>query len=406
VTRPISVAVGDFDGDARADLAVANYGSNNVSVLLNQTAADTAPAITSATTFTVGTPASFTVTATGSPRPTLTVSGALPPGVAFNPATGILSGTPVTAGSYNFTFTATNGVLPNATQSFTVTVAKASPTIATTASPGNLLGAPVHDTATVAGGASPTGSVTFRLFSDAACATQVFTSTNPLAGGTATSGGFTPAAAGIYYWTAVYSGDANNNTATSPCGAPNESVVIAPFAPPTFTRTVTSDLMGPVTVNNGESVQITNARVVGPVTVNPGGALSVVNSQISRGITANGPSFFSVCGSQVSGPSTTPGQGIVVSNAAVPIRIGDPAAGCAFNRVAGDVILTAHTAGLALGSNIVSGNVTVNNNTVGTDVIKANNIYGALACTGNTPPPTNAGQPNTAGPKSGQCSAL
>jgi hexosaminidase len=145
---------------------------------------------------------------------------------------------------------------------------------------------------------------------------------------------------------------------------------------------------------------------VGPVTVNPGGALSVVNSQVSRGIVANAPSFFSVCGSQVAAPSTAPSQGIVVSAAAVPIRIGDPAAGCAANRVAGDVSLTGNTAGLTLGSNIVSGNVTVDNNTVGTDIVKANTIFRALACAGNTPAPTNAGQTNSAGSKSGQCSGL
>jgi hypothetical protein len=279
-------------------------------------------------------------------------------------------------------------------------------TISTQASSGNLLGAPVSDTATLSGATNPTGSVTFSLFNDAGCATQVFTSTNNLSGAGATSDSFTPVAAGTYYWTATYSGDANNNAVTAPCGAPNESVVIAPFVPPTFTRTITGDFAGPVTVNAGESLLITNARVVGPVTVNPGGSLSVVNSQISRGIVANGPSFFSVCGSQVSGPSTTPGRGIVVSGATVPIRIGDPAAGCAYNRVAGDVILTANTAGLTLGANIVSGNVTVDNNTVGTDVIKANTISKALACAGNSPPPINAGQTNTAASKSGQCTSL
>ncbi len=50
--------------------------------------------------------------------------------------------------------------------------------------------------------------------------------------------------------------------------------------------------------------------------------------------------------------------------------------------------------------------MTVNNNTVGTDVVKANTIFKALACAGNTPPPTNAGHTNTAGSKSGQCSVL
>ena len=35
--HPLSVAVGDFNGDGTSDLAVANYGSNNVSVLINNT---------------------------------------------------------------------------------------------------------------------------------------------------------------------------------------------------------------------------------------------------------------------------------------------------------------------------------------------------------------------------------
>ncbi len=148
---------------------------------------------------------------------------------------------------------------------------------------------------------------------------------------------------------------------------------------------------------------INSARVVGPVTVNPGGALTVVNSQISRGITANAPSFLSICGAQVSGPS--PGPALTVTNANVPIRIGDPANGCAGNRFAGDVNLTSNLA-VTFGANIVSNNININSNGPGNAVIKANNIYGALNCTANNPPPTNAGQINTAASKTGQCSAL
>jgi alpha-tubulin suppressor-like RCC1 family protein len=85
-----------------------------------------APAIssTSSATFVAGTAGSFTVAATGYPAPTLTETGALPGGVTFNAATGLLSGTPSagTGGAYTITFTASNGVSPNATQSFTLTV--------------------------------------------------------------------------------------------------------------------------------------------------------------------------------------------------------------------------------------------------------------------------------------------
>ena len=86
------------------------------------------PVVTSAntTTFTAGTAGSFAVTTTGFPLPTVTVSGALPSGVMFagGSGSGALTGTPAanTSGSYPLTVTASNGVLPNATQAFTLTV--------------------------------------------------------------------------------------------------------------------------------------------------------------------------------------------------------------------------------------------------------------------------------------------
>jgi hypothetical protein len=86
-----------------------------------------APAITSPnnTTFIVGQNGSFTVTATGTPTPTLSETGALPNGVTFNANTGVLSGTPTVPGIFNITFTATNGVSPDAVQAFTLTVNQA-----------------------------------------------------------------------------------------------------------------------------------------------------------------------------------------------------------------------------------------------------------------------------------------
>jgi hypothetical protein len=93
----------------------------------------TAPLVTSAssTTFAVGSPGTFSVTASGYPAPALTEGGSLPTGVAFNVTTGVLSGTPAsgTNGSYPLTFTATNIAGTN-TQNFTLTVnvASAGPT--------------------------------------------------------------------------------------------------------------------------------------------------------------------------------------------------------------------------------------------------------------------------------------
>ena len=77
----------------------------------------------------MGTAGSFTVTASGVPTPTLSEnsSDTLPTGVTFNAATGVLSGTPAagTGGTYTLHFTASNGVLPDATQIFTLTVSQA-----------------------------------------------------------------------------------------------------------------------------------------------------------------------------------------------------------------------------------------------------------------------------------------
>jgi hypothetical protein len=38
--------------------------------------------------------------------------------------------------------------------------------------------------------------------------------------------------------------------------------------------------------------------------------------------------------------------------------------------------------------------------------VKANTVMVTVACAGNHPPPTNAGQANTAGAKTGWCAAL
>lgn len=52
---------------------------------------------------------SHTVTADGDDPVSLEVTGDLPPGVTFDPATGLLAGTPTTPGTYTFTVTATSG---------------------------------------------------------------------------------------------------------------------------------------------------------------------------------------------------------------------------------------------------------------------------------------------------------
>ena len=82
-----------------------------------------APIITSANsaTFTQGTAGSFQVTATGTPSPTFTETGALPAGVTLSSAGVLLSNTTQT-GTFPITIDATNGITPDDTQSFILTV--------------------------------------------------------------------------------------------------------------------------------------------------------------------------------------------------------------------------------------------------------------------------------------------
>jgi hypothetical protein len=103
------------------------FGTNATQTFtLTVTATSSAPAITSANqaTFTIGTSGKFTVKVTGSPTPTLGLTGTLPKGLTFDPATGVLSGKPGagTEGTHTLTFTATNGIGTPVSQTFTLTI--------------------------------------------------------------------------------------------------------------------------------------------------------------------------------------------------------------------------------------------------------------------------------------------
>ena len=100
-------------------------------------------------------------------------------------------------------------------------------TISTTPSGSVGVGGTISDSATIGGGLSPSGNVTFTLFgpTDPTCTgTPLSTTVGPVVARTATSGDVVAATEGTYNWVAVYGGDANNGPATSPCGS--EQVVV------------------------------------------------------------------------------------------------------------------------------------------------------------------------------------
>ncbi|HET7489995.1 MAG TPA: hypothetical protein VFJ85_18865 [Acidimicrobiales bacterium] len=128
------------------------------------------------------------------------------------------------------------------------TITRATPALTTRAPASSTIGQPTADVATLAGGVSPTGTITFTLYgpNDQNCSgTPMFTSTKQVAGnGDVTSDSFTPTAAGTYRWVAAYSGDSNNVPVTAACGAANEVTEVAKVTPTVNTKATPSLTLG------------------------------------------------------------------------------------------------------------------------------------------------------------------
>ena len=121
---PAALTGGTYSLSIKAHNGIGTDATQTFTLTVDQVAAITSAA---STTFTVGQAGTFTVTTTGTPKPSITETGALPTGVTLvdnGNGTAALSGTPGagTAGSYPITLTAHNGVGTDATQIFTLTV--------------------------------------------------------------------------------------------------------------------------------------------------------------------------------------------------------------------------------------------------------------------------------------------
>ena len=192
------------------------------------------PVITSAnnTTFTVSTAGTFTVTTTGIPTGDsmmITQSGALPGGVTFvdnNNGTATLAGTPNagTGGTYPITITASNGVPPDATQNFTLTVNQ--PPVITNGPPpsSGTVGVAYSFSYTATGFPAPTFSVNAGALPDSLA----------LSNAGVISG--TPTTAGVFSGIVVRA----SNTAGFFDTAPFTITITAPTPTPTPTPTATA----------------------------------------------------------------------------------------------------------------------------------------------------------------------
>jgi len=127
----------------------------------------------------------------------------------------------------------------------------AGPSITTTPSGSVPPGGSISDSATVIGGASPTGSVAFELFGpgDVTCTTPIATRAGALVAGSAVSGDVTATLAGTYRWVATYSGDAHNSPAVSHCGSETVLVTSTTLTGRAYGLTATATVLGIPLVN-------------------------------------------------------------------------------------------------------------------------------------------------------------
>jgi hypothetical protein len=177
-----------------------------------------------------------------------------------------------------------------------------------------------YDQATVTGapgGGAPTGSVTFKLYSSAACSqaslvlgttsTSSLNSSGPLtAASTAVAQQLAP---GTYYWTAAYSGDSAYLPSATSCGA--ETLTVQPRAAATVSTSQTwnSTRGGSITIPAGATGEYDFASVMGQLggLGSPTGTLTFrLYRQAASGPQCTGnPVFSNVKSTGILGPVAT-----------------------------------------------------------------------------------------------------
>jgi serine protease len=150
-------AAGTFEFTVQATDDAAQFDTQELSIEVRP-----APEVTTASLpgGEVGVPYSQTVSATGGAPPYAwsLAAGTLPAGLALDPVTGVVSGTPTVPGSSEFTVQVTDDLAQSDTQALSIAVAPPPPpTITTTSLPGGQVGVPYAQTVSATGGTPPYG---------------------------------------------------------------------------------------------------------------------------------------------------------------------------------------------------------------------------------------------------------
>jgi polyvinyl alcohol dehydrogenase (cytochrome) len=159
---------------------------------------------------------------------------------------------------------------------------------------------------TLSGGKSPTGSLTFRLYSSSSCSStsQVYSSPPVTVNGAGTyqSGSFSPPTTGTYYWTAVYSGDANNNPGTTSCNAAASTVTVSSIPKVTSFGFSNSPTSSDPTLRSGTLVFTFTVQNFGASAVTLAGSLSVTGTAT---LACTGGNTLTLSGSVAAGSTAT-----------------------------------------------------------------------------------------------------
>ncbi|MGY5778273.1 putative Ig domain-containing protein [Rhizobium sp. LEGMi135b] len=215
---------------------------------------------------TAGTAYSQTLTAAGGTG-TYTYSltaGALPVGMGFS-SSGVLSGTPTTAGPYNFTITATDGNHFTGSQAYSITIGAPTITVAPATLPSAGIGAAYSQTLTASGGI---GSYSYALTAGALPAGLALSSGGILSG--------TPTAGGTFNITITATDGATftgSRAYSLVVGAP--TIAIAPTTLPA--ATVAAAYNQTITASGGTSpysYAVTAGSLPAGLTLSAGGVLS------------------------------------------------------------------------------------------------------------------------------------
>lgn len=215
-----------------------------------------------------------------------------------------------------------------------VVVTKANTVLTNTASGPVSVGGQIHDTATLSGGFSPTGTISFSLYGPA----DQFCSGTPLATSTATVNGngpyqsapFTATTPGVYKWRSSYSGDANNLAVTvTGCLDPNAASTVNGGGPTLVTTASAAPAVGGQLSDTAVLSGATNPtgtitfRLYGP---DDATCTGTVRSQSTRNVSGNGT--YTSDAFTVTAPGTyryVASYSGDATNAALATACGDPA---------------------------------------------------------------------------------